>query len=260
MINRYTKKFTKGKTVIESADYEVITDFMKKSEKHTEVQSLFDLLVETLKRYGIDCVAYSILKSSPDLRRFKVPNLIHTYPQKWIDRYIEKNYFHIDPTVAQLFYERGLFLWEDLPEKMELSTEQQIFMKEAQEHGLKTGASIAFRGPFGELSAVGLASSYLNHIPRKFIAPISLICQQFYFALVELCEESKQHSISLTPREKEILSWCIQGKSNTDIAQILGISDHGVKFHITNVLDKFETNSRTVAIIKAIRLGIVHPN
>jgi DNA-binding CsgD family transcriptional regulator len=246
--------------LIEGSDYKIISKFTSEAETCTSVQSLFDVMCRTLKHYGIDMIAYSILKSSPDLKKFNVPNLIHSYPQEWIDTYIKNNYFHIDPTIARLFYERDMFMWNNLPQKMNLTEEQIKFMEEAKTNGLKCGATIPFRGPFGELSAIGLASSSLERIPENFIYPISFIAHQFYSILIKLCEDVYKASVKLTPREKEVLNWCLQGKSNTDIAQLLGISGHGVKFHIMNILNKFETNSRTVALVKAIRAGIINPN
>ena len=38
---------------------------------------------------------------------------------------------------------------------------------------------------------------------------------------------------------------------------ILNISENTVNFHIKNVMRKLDTTSRTVAVIKAIRLGLI---
>jgi len=63
----------------------------------------------------------------------------------------------------------------------------------------------------------------------------------------------------LTKREREVLRWCSEGKSNWEIGKILSISQHGVAFHFRNIFEKLDTNSRVVAVVKAIKKGIIRP-
>jgi two-component system, NarL family, nitrate/nitrite response regulator NarL len=61
----------------------------------------------------------------------------------------------------------------------------------------------------------------------------------------------------LTPREREVLALLVEGLSNRAIAQRLGISDHTAKFHVTAVMQKLGAQTRTEAVVKAARLGLV---
>jgi PAS domain S-box-containing protein len=58
---------------------------------------------------------------------------------------------------------------------------------------------------------------------------------------------------SLSPREKEILTWVMQGKSTWDISTILKISERTVKFHVENVMKKLSAVNRTQAVAIALR-------
>jgi DNA-binding NarL/FixJ family response regulator len=62
----------------------------------------------------------------------------------------------------------------------------------------------------------------------------------------------------LTPRETEVLQLLADGLTNKAIAQRLGISDHTVKFHVNAVLGKLGAQSRTEAVVRATRLGLLH--
>jgi LuxR family transcriptional regulator, activator of conjugal transfer of Ti plasmids len=64
----------------------------------------------------------------------------------------------------------------------------------------------------------------------------------------------------LTPRQKECLGWIALGKSSWDIGKILDISENTVNFHIKKAMKKLDTNSRTVAAIKAFQLGLINVN
>ena len=61
----------------------------------------------------------------------------------------------------------------------------------------------------------------------------------------------------LTSRESEILQLLAEGMSNKAIAQALGISDHTVKFHLNAILGKLDAHTRTEAVTRAARLGLI---
>ncbi|HEX4964560.1 MAG TPA: response regulator transcription factor [Thermoanaerobaculia bacterium] len=62
---------------------------------------------------------------------------------------------------------------------------------------------------------------------------------------------------TLTPRELEVLQRLAQGLPNKLIAQRLGISEHTAKFHVNAILGKLGVQSRSEAIVQAVRLGLV---
>jgi two-component system, NarL family, nitrate/nitrite response regulator NarL len=61
----------------------------------------------------------------------------------------------------------------------------------------------------------------------------------------------------LTAREVEVLQHLASGLSNKEIASRLGISDHTVKFHVNALLSKLSAESRTEAVVRGVRLGLV---
>jgi len=63
--------------------------------------------------------------------------------------------------------------------------------------------------------------------------------------------------IHLTDREQEVLNWLIKGASNEEISRYLHVSLATVKAHLTSVFEKLGVTSRTQAIVKALKLGLV---
>ena len=61
----------------------------------------------------------------------------------------------------------------------------------------------------------------------------------------------------LTPRETEVLQLMADGLTNKAIAQKLSISEHTVKFHVNAILGKLGVQSRTEAVVRATRLGLL---
>jgi DNA-binding NarL/FixJ family response regulator len=61
----------------------------------------------------------------------------------------------------------------------------------------------------------------------------------------------------LTGRERDILSAIVQGDSNREIAQQLGLSEKTVKNYVSDILSKLHVRDRTEAAVYALRMGLV---
>jgi transcriptional regulator EpsA len=62
---------------------------------------------------------------------------------------------------------------------------------------------------------------------------------------------------SVTERERQILLWVREGKSNQQIAEVLGISPLTVKNHVQKILRKLGCSNRAQAVAEAIAAGLV---
>lgn len=62
---------------------------------------------------------------------------------------------------------------------------------------------------------------------------------------------------NLTEREYEVLKLVVEGKSNSEIATELSISEHTAKAHVCNIIQKLVVDDRTQAAVKAIKEGLV---
>lgn len=78
-----------------------------------------------------------------------------------------------------------------------------------------------------------------------------------------LANEARAHSQGkrpaglVTPREVEVLTWVRDGKTNDEIAAILGLSMLTVKNHLRNAMKKLVVRTRGQAVAKAIALGFL---
>lgn len=66
-------------------------------------------------------------------------------------------------------------------------------------------------------------------------------------------------SHELTDREIETLTWVARGKSSSEIAEMLGISERTVNFHVENVMRKLDVVSRVQAAVVAVQSGWIRP-
>jgi DNA-binding NarL/FixJ family response regulator len=61
----------------------------------------------------------------------------------------------------------------------------------------------------------------------------------------------------LTARELEVLQLLARGLDNSEIAQVLYISQHTVKNHVSSILIKLQVENRIQAAVRAVRGGLV---
>jgi DNA-binding NarL/FixJ family response regulator len=62
----------------------------------------------------------------------------------------------------------------------------------------------------------------------------------------------------LSDRERQVLHWLVQGASNEEISQRLYVTVATVKAHLTSIFEKLGVRSRTQAIVKALKMGLVN--
>jgi NarL family two-component system response regulator LiaR len=118
---------------------------------------------------------------------------------------------------------------------------------------------------FGDKKLVGDAikagaTSYIikNVSPEKIVEAIRdafngkvSLSPEATRAIIEAIKEPGSRIPSLTKQELKILELIVEGKSNKEIAGELYISDHTVKFHISNIFSKLGASTRAEAAVIA---------
>jgi DNA-binding NarL/FixJ family response regulator len=72
-------------------------------------------------------------------------------------------------------------------------------------------------------------------------------------------EDQETLSCGITQREVEVLRLLAKGRTNPEIAQELEISRGTVKIHVQHIIAKLGVSDRTQAAVRAIELGLLHP-
>ena len=67
-------------------------------------------------------------------------------------------------------------------------------------------------------------------------------------------------ALGLTPRAAEALLWLAQGKTNSDIATILGITESTVKKHVQEMFEKLGVETRGAATVRALEVLNARPS
>lgn len=103
--------------------------------------------------------------------------------------------------------------------------------------------------------------------PSEFVAAIRKVIsgevyisaeQASYIHKIDEKESSPGVVARFTSRQLEVLNLMAQGHPNKIIASKLGLTEHTVKVHISNIFHTMGVHNRTACVKEAVRIGIVH--
>lgn len=126
----------------------------------------------------------------------------------------------------------------------------------------------AIRNVFNE-SLLGWGVLSANATEDELVAGILSVAEGLWVGVPSLIQDlmrlprakegSGEESLiePLTAREKEVLEKMAEGFANKQIALLLAISEHTVKFHLSSLYAKLGVASRTEAVKRGIELGLI---
>lgn len=239
-----------------------LLEFIEQSNAPCSPQALFALLIEAAATYDFSYIAYGCLGDrSDDNPVLPYPAVMLNYPKAWQEHYAAQHYQQIDPVVVLAPAAEQPLCWSDLLAHRHLNRRQRRVFAEAGSFGLRSGLSVPLHGPAGRVAVVSFAADSTRVVDPLTISHLHALAVRFHLAFQNAANGSMRTAagVELTLRERECLSWAALGKSSWDISQILGVSQYTVKFHLGNAMRKLDAPTRTVAVLLAMRYGLIDP-
>lgn len=179
------------------------------------------------------------------------------YPAGWQQRYQQQDYVKCDPTVAHALLSDEVVLWSD-----ELFAACPQMRAEARAFGLVHGWAQPRRDAHGIVSLLTCVR------PDPAVTDEELAAKNERLQwLSYLCHESmlkhwgetlrNDPESKLSDRELEVLRWSCDGKTSADMAEIIGVSEATVNFHMRNACMKLGTPNKTAAAVRAALMGLL---
>jgi DNA-binding CsgD family transcriptional regulator len=223
-----------------------------------DIDSLRDVAQAFAEGMGFSSVHVSAMRS--DRAADPVNVLLSTYPDRWILEYQRRGFIEIDPVRRALAYSNRAVQWRKAPGAGD--PEAVAFFQAANDAGLADGLTIPVHG----------AAGYRGYV--SFAGPGTVLLTQqdedaLYLFAVYLHEVGRRLKgmdsfssadavgVELTDREREILSWVLEGLVDEDIARKLKITHRTVRFHVENAARKLGVQGRHGAANRALELGLL---
>lgn len=237
-----------------------LIEFIYESNKSENSEELINTFLKFLNGFGIN--SFMVAGLSHNTTSDKEKNLGPVnYPEEWLNHYVASHYVDFDPVYQKAYKTKIPFTWEEVL-KENISDKALQVMNEAKEFKLCCGIGVTIYEPFGKITGIGCAGSETGvRCDKDALSLIHSASHQLLVAYSALLNEDSPDNqyINITNREREVLLWLAHGKTKSETADILSVSESCIKRHCENVFIKLEVNSITFAITKALRMGLINP-
>lgn len=181
-----------------------------------------------------------------------------TYPSAWVSHYLLNNFVAIDPIVQRAMKSDVGFSWSEV----QVGRAQLAMFKAAQEFGLgDQGYTSPAIDDLRRRSLLSLNSRMSAQDWVDFLAvhsaEIDGLARDLHLKALAESSVGTVEPQSLSPREHECLRWTAEGKTYSEIAIILDLSEHTVRSYLKVVRLKLDSVSMSQAVAKASNLGLI---
>ncbi|PKQ11111.1 MAG: LuxR family transcriptional regulator [Alphaproteobacteria bacterium HGW-Alphaproteobacteria-1] len=184
------------------------------------------------------------------------------YSADWVTHYMTRGFHRIDPTIHISRKSIAPVDWDRLERTTHFQT---VFANAPDFHVSERGLTVPVRGPYGD---IGLFSVTRNCPATQWQSLRKHVMGNLQMAAVHMHDNVMGSNLSmsalrlpsLSQREREILQWVAEGKSQQDIGDILSISHRTVEVHLRSARSKLGALSTPQAVGRAVGLGIVKPS
>ncbi len=231
-------------------DMSDILESIREAETHC---GLWGVTLDHLHARGVTMASYHPRR--PDGSAMDIET--DGYPEDWVDRYIAEDLVKIDPIPELASRLAEPFFWHDIRTLSARTESTERYLTAMAKAKMGDGLAFCVFGPGLQNAYVGLGFGKARiNLDADEIFELQCIAQAAHLRFCVL-ERQAHPPLSLSDREKEVLNWVARGKSNSIIAQILGISGHTVDAHIRKIYSKLNVSDRTSAALRGIGSGLV---
>jgi len=214
--------------------------------------AICDFILRAAARFGAEHVlAGTVPMPGADRRAQRAHVVLEHWPAGWVNRYFSRGYLDQDPAIRRVLRAAPPFEWREL--SSEDPAERRV-MEEAGDFRLREGFTVPLMTLEGDAAGFSFAGEKIELAPQDR-GVLSLVATYALARALSLREFPP--GVKLTPREREALQWSAEGKSEWEIGEIMGISEHGAHKHLRSVRRKLGVSSKTHAAAMGIRLGLI---
>ncbi|ABD87764.1 autoinducer binding domain-containing protein [Rhodopseudomonas palustris] len=188
------------------------------------------------------------------------PVLLLTYDDAWVKRYVEQDYFGIDPVVVA---GRDAVLPIDWMSVEHATPQARQFFAEAESYGVgRHGFTLPIRGPAAERALFTITTNATDdHWHRwrfSYLKDFHLLAHYLHDRAMRLAGLRLDHAMRpLSRREQQCLQGLVHGRTPGQIAGDLELSASAVHGYLRTARRKLNCATHEQAIAKAVRLELL---
>lgn len=234
----------------------LIETFAERARRCATPAELFNLTEAAARELGFSKLAlvHGLAFRCPGRNLIRLENF-----GEWADLFIEHRYFLDDPALLACQRTNMAFAWSAMRYLIPFGERQEWVIREAQRHGLCNGYTL----PVG---VTGEPSGCCSFATDRSALPAPERCRAASLLGAEaFCQARRLHGFParanppprLSRRKLECLRFLAIGKTDGEIAIILGLSEPTIRTYMTMLRRDFDVVSRAQLIASALRFGLV---
>lgn len=218
---------------------------------------LAGLLEEICAELGFD---YFALTHHVDIRHAPQPAIrLHNYPLQWVAYFDEQKLGLSDPVHRASHLTSVGFTWSKLPHMIHLTPRDRLVLEQAGSNGIGDGFTVPAHVPGESNGSCSFATRTGQPVPGDHL-PIAQLVGAFAFESARRLWRMRAPPspvMQLTDRQRDCVVWAARGKSDWEIAQILGISHETVIQHVKQARERYGVTKRTMLAVSALFDGTI---
>lgn len=239
------------------SQFVMVQDFVDQLRKTRTLPDLSNLLESVTSELGYDFFA---LVQHVDVRKSdnRESVWIGNYPMAWIEVFEERGLYATDPIhVASQRTNRG-FAWSELGEFIRLNAHHKRVLDAASREGIGDGFTVPAHLPGDSNGTCSFAMKVGRTIPHEsFMAAqlVGMYAMECGRQIVRRKQQEESDTPRLTQRQLDCLVHVSHGKSDWEIAQILGIKESTVRDYIEDACARYDVHRRVQLVVRALHDG-----
>lgn len=230
---------------------------LKQLASAPRLEIAYSIALQFFNNLGYEYCAFSMTSPALETRSNHVN--LNNYPHEWNTQYEQNQYSSIDPIVAHCNHSTLPILWDSKT----FATAPDLWLA-LRHQGLQHGWSQPMHDP--KSPAVGMLSVARSHCrvsTFEFYEQLGysvFICQRLQTLALELTSGNHpdcENHTHLSPREIEVLKWSAYGKTASDVATILSLSERTVNFHVNSAIKKMGVTNKMSAVVAAVKSRMI---
>ncbi len=182
---------------------------------------------------------------------------ISNYPMGWLEYFFAKNFNHFDPVLRAARRTAVGFRWSDIPKLVPLSPKQIRVLECGRREGIADGYTVPANIPGEATGSCNFAVDHATPLPERNLAMAHMIGSFGYEAARQLWLRQvgivrREKPINLTPRQHDCLVLVAKGKTDWEIAQVLGLKESTVNGYIDDAKVSLGVTRRSQLVTRAL--------
>lgn len=201
---------------------------------------------------------YFALADHVDARRSASAIRIHNYPAGWAEWFDEHQLGATDPVHRASNLTSVGFTWSKLPDMLALTAGDRRVLDLARREGIGEGFTVPAHVPGETHGSCSFACAAGEPIAAEHLPLLQLVGAYAFEAARRMRRMPlERRPVRLTDRQRECVMWAARGKSDWEIAQVLGVTEATVGEHLRNAYERYGVGKRTLVVVHALFDGTI---